>query len=119
MATTTVTASAPQLAHGIGAARSNNRARQATVSHRDESHWRRRAACRETPTATFFPAGGSHAMRGDEERAKAVCSACPVRASCLGFAVEHGEAEGVWGGLNAEERRALLVARPENGQPAE
>jgi WhiB family transcriptional regulator, redox-sensing transcriptional regulator len=70
--------------------------------------WQRRASCRETPTALFFPAGSSRRlMLADEERAKIICSTCPVRARCLAFAIEHQEPDGVWGGLNADERRAL------------
>jgi WhiB family redox-sensing transcriptional regulator len=77
--------------------------------------WRRWAACRETPTAIFFPAGNSQFTRSDEERAKAVCSSCPVRARCLAFAMEHEEAHGVWGGLNPDERRALTTAPATSG----
>ena len=73
-------------------------------------HWNRSAACRETPTALFFPAGNFHLARLDEERAKAVCSSCPVRARCLAYAIDHQEPYGVWGGLNPDERRALTTA---------
>jgi WhiB family redox-sensing transcriptional regulator len=76
----------------------------------DSSRWQRRAACRESPLALFFPPGNSRLTRFDEERAKAVCSSCPVRNQCLSFAMEHEEPFGVWGGLNAEERRALKSA---------
>jgi WhiB family transcriptional regulator, redox-sensing transcriptional regulator len=75
--------------------------------------WRWRAACRDTGPAVFFPAGNSQ-LRQAEERAKAVCSSCPVRACCLAFAIEHDEAHGVWGGLTTEERRARTAALPNN-----
>ena len=41
----------------------------------------------------------------DIDMAKSICQACPVRAECL----TAGEFEeyGIWGGLTAEERRAL------------
>ncbi len=84
-----------------------------------ESRWQRWAACRKIPTALFFPTGSPRLARGEEERAKTVCSACPVRARCLAFAFEHDEAYGVWGGLNPEERRALAAARPRSGEGAE
>ncbi|OLT11295.1 hypothetical protein BJF78_27335 [Pseudonocardia sp. CNS-139] len=38
------------------------------------------------------------------ERAKRVCAACPVRADCLRWAL-NGLADGIAGGLTAEERR--------------
>jgi hypothetical protein len=39
------------------------------------------------------------------ERAKTLCRRCPIQAECLTGAVERGEAWGVWGGLDAKERR--------------
>ncbi len=36
-------------------------------------------------------------------RAKAICAACPIRTSCLEWALQHPE-EGVWGGLTKRER---------------
>ena len=33
------------------------------------------------------------------------CRACPVRAACLGHALEHGEWHGIWGGLTTIQRR--------------
>jgi WhiB family redox-sensing transcriptional regulator len=89
--------------------------RGGAASIAEGSRWQRAAACRDTPTAVFFPAGSSQLTRADEEQAKAVCSPCPVRTRCLAFALEHGEAYGVWGGLNAEERRALKTSQPRTG----
>lgn len=34
----------------------------------------------------------------DVERAKAVCTDCPIRATCLAEAIERREPWGVWGG---------------------
>ena len=83
------------------------------------ARWWQRAACRDIGPAVFFPAGNPKLAGVDEERAKGLCSSCPVRARCLAFAIEHGEADGVWGGLSAEERRPLTAAPAENGQRAE
>jgi WhiB family transcriptional regulator, redox-sensing transcriptional regulator len=80
--------------------------------------WQRWAVCRGTGPGIFFPAGTPKLARVDEEQAKALCGSCPVRASCLAFAVEQGEGEGIWGGLTADERRALRVPRPESGPGA-
>lgn len=43
--------------------------------------------------------------------AKAVCAGCSVRATCLADALSRGEAWGVLGGLDPDERRALAAAR--------
>lgn len=43
-------------------------------------------------------------------RAIALCTACPVRAECLEYAMRNwtdGAGEGVWGGLVAAERRVI------------
>ncbi len=34
----------------------------------------------------------------DLRRAKALCSACPIRVACLAGALQRGEPHGVWGG---------------------
>lgn len=68
----------------------------------DQNTWRRRSACKTKPKWVFFPA------RGDNETtdaAKAICATCPVKAECL--AANLHERDGVWGGLSANERRAL------------
>ena len=63
--------------------------------------WHRRAACRGVGAEVFY--GG----RADEiERAKALCSSCPVCAECLEAGVAGDEA-GVWGGTTARDRRAI------------
>ncbi len=71
------------------------------------------------PDGVVLPGGHPQACAREEERAKTICSACPVRARCLAFAFEHDEAYGVWGGLNPEERRALAAAPPRPGHGAE
>ncbi len=76
----------------------------------ERSRWQRSAACRGTGPAIFFPAGNPKLAQLEEEQAKALCASCPVRTHCLAFAVEHGKTDGVWGGLNAEEHRALVAA---------
>jgi WhiB family transcriptional regulator, redox-sensing transcriptional regulator len=87
----------------------DDEARGKAENLREPSRWQRRAACRESAPALFFPPGNSHLTRADEEQAKAVCSSCPVRTHCLASAIEHEEAHGVWGGLNPEERQALTA----------
>ena len=47
----------------------------------------------------------------DRELATRLCAGCPVRSECLEFELRTAgeESVGVWGGLNAEDRLALLT----------
>jgi len=45
----------------------------------------------------------------DLERAKALCTDCPIRRECLAAALDRGEPWGVWGGEILE--RGTIVAR--------
>jgi WhiB family redox-sensing transcriptional regulator len=51
------------------------------------------------------------ARRDREAEAKAICAGCPVRLECLAYALDSGEAYGVWGGLSEDERRAMRRQR--------
>jgi WhiB family transcriptional regulator, redox-sensing transcriptional regulator len=64
--------------------------------------WRERAACRGADLAVFFPGRGESA-----EPARRICAGCPVRQPCLDYALSHGIAHGIWGGLAERDRRAL------------
>lgn len=70
-----------------------------------------RALCFMHPNADWWFAtqrkdsGGWNAA----ERAKAICRVCPVRVRCLEGALARGERWGIWGGLDEQERAALLV----------
>ncbi|MCZ4618624.1 WhiB family transcriptional regulator [Rhodococcus qingshengii] len=82
----------------------------------DDWDWQLKARCREIDTATFYP---SPRLRGTtrqefEEKAKQICTLCPVRTPCLRHALVSKEPYGIWGGLSANERTALLnpVANP-------
>nr|NLD40680.1 WhiB family transcriptional regulator [Actinomycetales bacterium] len=67
------------------------------------SGWEDLAACRTDEVSDlFFPPRG-----GSCRPAKAICSACPVRTDCLSVAMANDERDGVWGGLNTEERNRL------------
>jgi WhiB family redox-sensing transcriptional regulator len=67
-----------------------------------ELTWADRALCAEVDPEIFFPEKG-----GSTLQPKRVCRACPVRAECLDWALEHGERFGIWGGLSERERRPL------------
>lgn len=67
-----------------------------------------RAVCRGMNPDTFYP------PRGDNvgvQRAKKVCADCPVQAECLAYAFDTRQADGVWGGYSAQERRQLRRSR--------
>lgn len=42
--------------------------------------------------------------------AKRICGRCEVRAQCLQWALDTDQETGIWGGLSAQERRALRRA---------
>jgi WhiB family transcriptional regulator, redox-sensing transcriptional regulator len=52
----------------------------------------------------------------DLERAKELCSTCPVRAQCLAAAVEREEPWGVWGGQIFQQGAVIDRKRP-RGRP--
>ncbi|MFE2583095.1 WhiB family transcriptional regulator [Streptomyces sp. NPDC059378] len=81
--------------------------------------WRFRAECRTEDPDLFFPVGTSGPSLLQAEQAKAVCAPCPVRERCLEFALDTGQALGIWGGTDETQRRALkrrLNARRHSGQ---
>ena len=66
--------------------------------------WRYRAACRGADLSVFFPGRGEPAGP-----ARQICAGCPVRQSCLEYALSHGITHGIWGGLTERDRRPLRV----------
>ena len=80
--------------------------------------WQFEGACNEADPETFFsPQSERGARRRQREAtAKSFCARCPVVDACLKHALEVRESHGVWGGLNADERRALL--NEDAGAPA-
>ncbi|MFF4385560.1 WhiB family transcriptional regulator [Streptomyces sp. NPDC001552] len=79
-----------------------------TLGHRD--NWRTEAACAPWNAPLFHP---KHEGTGPAyaPEAKAICARCPVRAQCLEWALITGDPHGVWGGLDAGERKQLFVPR--------
>jgi WhiB family redox-sensing transcriptional regulator len=79
-----------------------------------ENDWRPEAACRGLDPELFFSSDDIANRQERLEReaeAKAVCTRCTVRTDCLSYALDAGERYGVWGGLTAQERRALGRSR--------
>ena len=77
-----------------------------TLTTYDPNDWRQDAACRDVDTAVFFPETEDGAVA-----AKAVCATCPVRGACLDFALITRQDDGVWGGLDENERRRVRRRR--------
>ena len=69
--------------------------------------WRDAAACREEDPELFFPIGNTGPALLQIEAAKRVCLRCPVLDLCRAWALETGEAHGVWGAMDEDERRNL------------
>lgn len=68
--------------------------------------WRARAACSGYPNTLFFPAGDTP-DEGSLDKAKAICSVCPVIEDCLEYALETNQRSGIWGGTSEKERKSL------------
>lgn len=68
--------------------------------------WQARAKCRTADPEELFVEGAA------QNRAKAVCTGCPVRTECLAYALDNRVEHGVWGGMTERERRGLLRRRP-------
>lgn len=73
-----------------------------TQANEGRPGWMESAACRDLPTALFFPADKDD---GAAERAKAVCRSCPVRRDCVAYALADPTLTGVWGASTADQRR--------------
>lgn len=72
----------------------------------ERAYWHEDAACRSTDPDELF------ADSTAQNRAKAICTGCPVRTECLVEALDNRVEWGVWGGMTERERRALLRRKP-------
>lgn len=70
--------------------------------------WQRHAACRNLDSSMFFHPDGERGVKRQrrEDRAKAICADCPVRAECLDHSLRVEEPYGIWGGVDEIERQA-------------
>jgi len=71
----------------------------------DPAWWRESAACRHADPELFFPISSFGRGAAEAQQAKAVCARCPVRQSCLDFALATGQEFGIWGGCDERELR--------------
>lgn len=76
--------------------------------------WKLRAKCRGANPRQFHPEWGNGS--GDQDRALALCSRCPVKVPCLRLALDHIEDRsdlrdsGVFGGTTPRQRRRMRAA---------
>ena len=70
--------------------------------------WRHDAACREVNPEVFFPTGQHESLSVEVAAAKDVCRSCHVTSTCLTWALQTRQTEGIWGGLTVGERRTLV-----------
>lgn len=76
----------------------------------DEWAWQEQSNCKGVDSELFFlePLLRGKQKREKERKAKAICKGCPVVNECLQHAMRTPEYFGVWGGMTADERNALL-----------
>ncbi|GAA1029727.1 MULTISPECIES: WhiB family transcriptional regulator [Amycolatopsis] len=72
--------------------------------------WRTRAACRGRLDLDFIDPADEQI-----DQCRVICTECTVRELCLAEALTTGEAWGIWGGLDADERAAIAA---QAGHPA-
>ncbi|WP_344664689.1 WhiB family transcriptional regulator [Catenulispora yoronensis] len=88
--------------------------------------WMAEAECRDSEPDLFFGADPGWGRitetiaqrRAREAQAKAMCARCPVRNSCLEYAMTTPEHDGLWGGLTDAERKAMRRATMRLKAPA-
>ena len=68
--------------------------------------WASQAQCKQSRPDELFVRGAA------QNRAKQICSGCPVKMECLAEALDNQLEWGVWGGMTERERRAILRKRP-------
>lgn len=66
--------------------------------------WRKDGSCQGVDNGWFFDEDEDAATNA---LAKALCNDCPVRNSCLSYALVTDERVGIWGGTEEKERWAL------------
>jgi WhiB family redox-sensing transcriptional regulator len=62
------------------------------------------ANCADLPNPDIF----FSARKRDKALALATCASCVVRDECLQFALDNGDEFGIFGGMTAEQRGALV-----------
>jgi WhiB family redox-sensing transcriptional regulator len=74
-----------------------------------DTSWRMNAACTGKNPELWFPERSNSLIA---QQAKKECAACPVRATCLAWAIETEVEFGVWGGTTEADRRRMGIRAP-------
>ena len=90
----------------------------------NHAEWWSDAACSTADPDLFFPISPSGPALRQVAQAKALCTRCHVQQACLGYALNAGPVQGIWGGTTEAERGLLWQrerkarARPAQEQAA-
>lgn len=91
----------------VEAARHDPRLRRARDTRQSDPEWRMRGRCVAVDPETFFP---DPQVKQSPRAALAVCQSCAVQSTCLAWALDAGDCNGVWGATTPGERKAMVVA---------
>lgn len=99
--------------------RANERAVHAELLNRADhntTHWTDDALCTQVGAPDmWFPETGAD----NTKDAKAICAKCPVRETCLEYALDNHLEHGIFGGTTRNERRVLRKERGVPEQPSQ
>jgi WhiB family transcriptional regulator, redox-sensing transcriptional regulator len=73
----------------------------------NRAEWWSDAACSTADPELFFPVSSLGPAFRQVAQAKAICARCPIQQACLGYALDAGPVQGIWGGTTEAERRRL------------
>ena len=90
----------------------------------NHAEWWSDAACSAADPDLSFPISPSGPALRQVAQAKTLCTRCHVQQACLGYALDAGPVQGIWGGTTEAERGLLWQrerkarARPAQEQAA-
>ena len=73
--------------------------------------WDTQANCLDVYPEVFFPEGDASEIREGSLEAKRVCIQCIAKLACYEYARRNNINDGVWGGLNELQRRAIRKSK--------
>ncbi|MER8233520.1 WhiB family transcriptional regulator [Streptomyces sp. NPDC094049] len=77
--------------------------------------WRTRASCLGRDPEAWFPRGTTGPFVVMAEGAKRICRACPVAITCVTMARKTGATDGIFGGLDPDQRRTVARRAAKSG----
>ena len=72
-----------------------------------EDSWRLDALCTEIPDPAIFFPETHYDPKTAQTEALLICGKCTTRDECLAYAIETNQADGIWGGVEAVDRKKL------------